>query len=359
VRVRSGVLTLVGVVSAALPLAAQQAGERSLVELAKSYRAGDRASAVAALALRSRESIEAETERLAALHGSAGLAGNAQRLAVIALLSESALDDLRAAAFRRVPWKLQSAARFAAAGPRATRASVFDRRFYLLAGLTLHAAGEIAPAHAMLLEGLRAARSDPELLTALGATVETVATLRQYEPSPDSDRRRPRPGGYASESGGRGSLSSASLADAEAHYERALGLDPEQSEARVRLGRVRLLEGRSDEALRELERVAAEARRPGQRYLAQLFRARALEARGDPRGAAAACRAATVEVPQAQAALLALARALDRVGDTAGAQEALDRASAPGGPEDPWIDYKSGQPARLDDLLGELRSLLP
>lgn len=350
---------LVVAISGTLSSTAPAAGERSLRELAQVYRDGDRDRAMAALALRSRESVESEAEQLAALLSNAGLAGSVQRLSVIALLSEGALADLRVGAFRRVPWKLQSAARLAAAAPPATRGTVFERRFYLLAGLALHAGAELAPAHAVLLDGLRVARNDPELLTALGATVETVATLRQYDPSPDSDRRRPRPGGYASESGGSGALSNARLADAEAHYERALALDPGLIEARLRLGRARLLRGRPDQALRELERVAAEARLPSQRYLAQLFRGQALEATGDFGGAAAACRAATLEVPQAQAGLLALGRALDRLGDKAGAQQALERASSPGGPEDPWLDYQSGQPARLDDLLAELRSLLP
>ncbi|MGE0454984.1 MAG: tetratricopeptide repeat protein [Vicinamibacteria bacterium] len=358
-RVRCRSLTLVVVASAALPLPAQPAGDRTLAELAKGYRTGDRELAVAALGLRSRESVESEAQRLAGLFSDAGLAGDAQRAAAVVLLSESALRDLDVGAFRRVPWKLQSAARLAAAAPPATSGSLFDRRFHLLAGLALHAAGELEPGHAVLLAGSQAATNDPELHTALGAVIETVATLREYDPSPDSKRGRPRRGGYASESGGRGSLSNATLADAQARYERALEIDPELTEARLRLGRARLLRGRPAEALRELERVAAEARQPAGRYLARLFEARALEALGDLRGAAAACRAATLEVPRAQAGLLALGRALDRLGDTAGAQEAFERASAPGGPEDPWLDYRSGQPARLEGLLEELRSLLP
>jgi tetratricopeptide (TPR) repeat protein len=93
--------------------------------------------------------------------------------------------------------------------------------------------------------------------------------------------------------------------------------------------------------------------------MARLFGGRALEALGDWPRAVAAYRAADAQVPQAQTALVALGRALDRLGDSAGAQEALDRASAPGGPEDPWWDYQSGQPARLDELFEELRRLLP
>jgi tetratricopeptide (TPR) repeat protein len=120
---------------------------------------------------------------------------------------------------------------------------------------------------------------------------------------------------------------------------------------------VRVLLGSRDRALPDLERFAAEAREPRHRYLARLFEGRAREALDDLPGAAAAYRAATELVP-AQSAFLALGRALDRVGDRAEAQMALELVGAASGAEDPWWDYQSGQLRRLDGLLAELRGLV-
>jgi tetratricopeptide (TPR) repeat protein len=351
-------LALALVAGSGLPPPPPAASERSLSELAETYRAVDRDRALAALALWSREDVETGVEALAALLSKLGPGGDARRFAAVALLTESALLDFRARRFHRLRWELQSAAHLMKAAPPATRESVFGRRFYLLAGLTLHSGGELEAGHALLLEGLTVARNDPELLTALASTIETVAALRQYEGSPDAPRRSVRPG-YSSESGSVGSLQSASLGEAEGRYKQAVALDPDLGAARLRLGRVRLLQGRPDEALPDLERVARSARQPGTRYLARLFAGRALEALGDLRGAAVAYHDAAAQVPRAQTALVALGRVLDRLGDTSGAQDALDGAGAPGSSEDPWWGYQVGQPERLDDLFEELRGLAP
>lgn len=358
VRTVCGAALILLVLASAAHSSAEPASERPLAEIANDYRAGERQQAVAELALRSRESVESEVQRLAVVLSRAGAAGTAMRLAVIALLAESALVDLEVADFAPVRFKLLGAARLAGAAPAAARGSAFDRCFYLLAGLALQCGGHLESAHTLLLEALKAARDDPEILTAKGAVVETVAALRTYDPSPDAPGRPLRRGGYMAESGGGGSLPAARLADAEEAYKRALRFDPDLVAARLRLGRVRLLQGRTEEALADLERVATEARRPEHRHLAWLFGGRAREATGDLQGAAAAYREAVRHAPRAQAGLLALGRALDRLGDTAGAQEALDEASSAGRPDDPWVDYLSGQPERLGELLAELRRLV-
>jgi Flp pilus assembly protein TadD len=199
---------------------------------------------------------------------------------------------------------------------------------------------------------------DAELQTAIGVVIESVAALRQYDPSPDSGRRRMPPGGYATETGGAGSLGTATPGLAAERYERALELDPRLPEARLRLARVRVLQGRLDQALRELEPIAARPGDPRQRYLARLFQGRVLEALADFEGSAASFRAASELVPGAQSALIALGRVLDRLGDPGAAQAALEAASAMGAPEDPWWDYLSGQPRRLAAWRDELRSLV-
>jgi tetratricopeptide (TPR) repeat protein len=342
------------VAAVAQATAAPAVRERPLVELVETYRAGDRERALAELARRDQASVELEVAQLAGRHAK-DPDWTATRRAATTMLAESALHDVASSRFGRARWQLLSAARLVDTAPPTTGRDAFELRFRVFAGLALHAAGDLETAHDILRQGLRVDPRDPELLTALGAVVETVATLRQYDrPLPG-----PRPRRYAAEAGGRGVLPNVSLADAEARYEQAVAVDPGMAEARLRLGRVRLLRGRTREALRDLEKVAAEAEQPGRRYLARLFEGRARAALGDAAGAAAAYRAAEAEVPQGQTAALALGGALDGLGDGVGAQEALDRASRPGGAEDPWLDYQSGQPARLDELLEGLRRLVP
>jgi tetratricopeptide (TPR) repeat protein len=355
-------LVLAQVAGVGPPVAPSSASGRSLAELAETYRSVDREKAVAAVTLWDRERLYAEVRRFldeARLETSAEQ--GATRLAAVALLSDRALLDLDDGDSLRARRELQSAARLMDAGRLEGGAGAFARRFYLLAGLALHRGVELQAGYALLVQALRLDKDDPELLTALGAITETVAALRQYERSPDSrDRSITRLGGYATEDGSSGSLPSASLPEAEARYEQALTLEPGLAEARLRLGRVRLLSGRAREALPDLERVAAEARHAGQRYLARLFEGRARERLGDLAGAADAYRAATRFAPRAQTGLLALGRMLDRLGDTAGAIDAFERASQPDArTQDPWWGYQMGQPERLDELLAELRRLVP
>jgi tetratricopeptide (TPR) repeat protein len=355
-------LVLAQVTGGAAPVASSSASDRSLAELAEAYRSADRERAVVAVTLWERERLNAEVRSFleeARLEASAQR--GATRLAAVALLTDSAMLDLGDGDSLRARRELQSAARLMEAGRLEGSAAVFARRFYLLAGLALHRGVELQAGYALLVQALRLDKDDPELLTALGAITETVAALRQYERSPDSrDRSIMRLGGYSSEDGHEGSLPSASLAEAEARYEQAVALDPGLVEARLRLGRVRLMSGRAREALPDLEWVAAEARRAGQRYLARLFEGRARERLGDLAGAADAYRAATVCAPRAQTGLVALGRVLGRLGDTAGALEALERASQPDPrAQDPWWNYQMGQPERLDELLLELRGLVP
>jgi tetratricopeptide (TPR) repeat protein len=224
---------------------------------------------------------------------------------------------------------------------------------------------DLAAAHELFSGGLRHGEQDAELLLGLGAVTETIVALRDYEqPGGARGRRDSRDGirfEIEGEAGEGGRLPPVSLADAQALYAKALQRSPGLLEARVRLGRVLLLRGRNGEALAELRQVSGDAARPSQRYMARLFEGRARERLGDSRGAAEAFSAAAAEVPKAQSALVALGRALDRLGERTRSQEAFDRAVlhemyAQG---DPWLDYIRGQPARIGDLVEELRGLVP
>jgi hypothetical protein len=282
------------------------------------------------------------------------------RLAAAAILVESALSRFRDGDARLLAPGLGTASLLLGGGPLGARGRSFARTFYLLSGLILHWHIEIAAGHRLLVQALQFFPEDPELHTALGSMVETVASLRTYALPPGSPEGSTRDSrGYRSEKGGYGGvLAAASLVQAGAHYERALVLDPRLDEARLRLAHVRLLEGRAEDALPDLERLAAEARQPRQRYLARLFAGSARERLGDLAGAAATYRACVAQGPRAQTAVLALGRSLDRLGDRSGAQEAFAGAGAQDAPFDPWWGYGAGQPERFDDLVALLRALV-
>jgi tetratricopeptide (TPR) repeat protein len=337
-------------------------GDASLEELARTYRSGRHEEAVSPATLWSAERVTLEIGRLLARDARPDDAAEreATRLAAAAILAESAMVHVRTGDPGLLAPGLWAAHRVLEAEPLGARGRSFARRFYLLAGLILHWHVELAVGHRLLVEALRSFPDDPELMTAAGSTVEAVAALREYELPGRPDARARDLGGYRPEGEGHGgSLPGASLVRAEADYERALTLDPGLHEARLRLAHVRLAEGRADDALGDLVRVATEARPPRQRYLARLFEGRAREKRGDLTGAVAAFRAALVDVPRAPTALLALGRSLDRLGDDLGAQAAFTSATAAGAPFDPWWSYEAGQPERLDDLVAELRGLVP
>ena len=371
-------------------------GEPSLEELVRLYRSGDHEKSVALATLWGCGTVEAETQRrldaaasrddrgraplrdrVAHVGGRVVVVGEPEppgpraspggpeasevlRLAVAAILTECALDHLRVGKPEGTRPGLEAAARLVEAEPLGPRGRLFARRFYLVAGLTFQAYVDHEAGHNLFEEGLEHHPDDPELITALGSTIETVASVRRYDLPTDADRERIRQdsGGYRSERGDSGSLPGASLPQAEARYEKALALDPDLLEARLRLGRVRLLRGRPEQALPDLQRVAVEGQ-PAQRYLARLFEGRAREGLGDLAGAVAAFRTATAHAPRAQTGLLALGRSLERLGDAAGAQEAFARASEAGVAFDPWWVYLSGQPDRIDGWVVELRGLVP
>jgi tetratricopeptide (TPR) repeat protein len=282
-----------------------------------------------------------------------------RRLAAAAILTESALSRLGDGDLRLLAPSLWTASLLLDREPLGARGRSFAQRFYLLAGLVLHWHVEIAAGRRLLAKALQHVPDDPELHTAVGSLIETVASLRKYDLPPGGPEVIPGSSReYRSERGGYGgALPDATLGEAETHYEQALVFDPKLDEARLRLAHVRLLNGRTEDALRDLDRVVTEARQPRQRYLARLFAGDARQRRGDLDGAVAAYRACLAHGPRAQTAFLALGRSLDQLGDEAGAQEAFASASAPGAPFDPWWSYGAGQPERFDDLVAQLRGL--
>jgi tetratricopeptide (TPR) repeat protein len=364
------VLGLLSVWKAPHVQAAETVNARSLGELAEHYRGAGREDALTTVALWTQREVEAETQGLleaveAAALGEDATPGGATLLAAAGLLGDSALRALHRGNRRRTRWELQAAARLVSGARSTGDVSGFARGFYLVAGLMLHAMGDLAGAYEMLSEGRRHAEDDAELLLALGAVSETIAALREYElPEGARGRRDSRDGArFAIEgnAGEGGRLPRVTLSDAQALYAKALRQDPDLLEARLRIGRVLVLRDQPREALPELERVWRESPRSAQYYMARLFEGHARERLGDPQGAATAYSAAADRVPQAQCALVALGRALDRLGEGTRAQEAFDRAIRlrAQARNDPWWDYLGGQPDRIDGLFEELRRLVP
>ena len=144
--------------------------------------------------------------------------------------------------------------------------------------------------------------------------------------------------------------------EAEALFRDAIAADPGQTEARLRLGRVLLDEGRPQDAAPVLQQAAEQAEDSRQRYLAHLFLGRSAELQDKPKDAVTFYRRAVEAWPESQAARLALARTLEI---SAGASEAHDLVMAslldsgkPKREPDPWWSYTFG-PRSLAKVLME------
>lgn len=148
------------------------------------------------------------------------------------------------------------------------------------------------------------------------------------------------------------------LQRARERYEKALALDPELIEARLRLGRMQGNAGHSKAARKNLAVAVTQAQGPVL-YLARLFLGRILEEDGDLDSAIEHYRRAAEPEPLPQAANVALAHALALKGETGAARDvlaaALARAGSRGG-EDPYWFYFVGSPTVGEGLFERLRA---
>jgi tetratricopeptide (TPR) repeat protein len=333
----------------------------SLRHLVERYLAGDRQDAVAGLDRWDGGSLKREVKELLATAGYRVVdPQHAERLILAATMlhTDRALLDRENGARASFELQLEMAWSWVKLGLRRRDCAGcpgFARRWYLAAGLILQFELDLMRARPFLLEGIERFSDDPRLLLALGSTDEALASRRLYEPPRDALTRR----GAAREHQGERFHRESRLREAESRYRKALAADPGLVEARLRLGRVLSLTGRTAEAAAELEKATAGARAPSHRYLSRLFLGDVREAQGDLPGAAESYRQAAAVVDSAQTAHLALGRALDILGDHDGAQRALERAAPRGSrvfTPDPWWRYPYGQIDELDPLLDELRA---
>ena len=149
------------------------------------------------------------------------------------------------------------------------------------------------------------------------------------------------------------------LEDAERSYSRALNLDPDLHEARLRHGQVLVALGRPDAGYADLLAVrdaTSEDRRFG--YLASLFAGAVLERNDRVPEAVESYRAAAELYPECQIASFALSHALRKAGNRDEAarlvQMALERGTNKSCLDPVWI-YDLGPGPQADELIDGLR----
>jgi VWFA-related protein len=149
--------------------------------------------------------------------------------------------------------------------------------------------------------------------------------------------------------------------EAERCYREALRIDPALVEARLRLGRVLKLAGRTQEAERELSAVIETSHDSYVTGLARLFWGEIREERGDRAGAIRLYHAALAADRNCQPAALALSDVLRRTGRRRDAVETLMPAlrSTDDTRLNPWLEYRLGLGQRFPAELAKLRQTLP
>lgn len=144
-------------------------------------------------------------------------------------------------------------------------------------------------------------------------------------------------------------------------YQKVLLGTPLLDEARLRLARVLSRVGRFVDAQRVLDGFAERKEAglaPDLRYLAALFRGRALLGVGKAEAAAESFRLAVHLLPGCQTPQVALSEALRASGDQIGSREVmtslLEASRHPHCADDPWLRYPEGQSWRLAPLAARL-----
>jgi tetratricopeptide (TPR) repeat protein len=144
-------------------------------------------------------------------------------------------------------------------------------------------------------------------------------------------------------------------------YERALASPAVAAEAHLRIGYLRLVSGKSADALAHFEQVPGLTRDRDLLYLTELFTGWAAERAGHLDVAEAAYRRALTHVPSARTAVMWLAAALQSRGQLADAQALIDASLAASSTvADPWPLFGQGDmrvwPATMDRLRAALWS---
>lgn len=223
----------------------------------------------------------------------------------------------------------------------------FIRDWYLLVAAYLHGRLDLARSRVHLAEARRRFPGDAQILLATASDHEILShlatgSLLYFEAARNqTSRERIDP--------------DREMRTAIAFFGRALDAAPDLCEARLRLGRLRYLQGDLDGATRELDAAIAASPPPPMRYLAALFRGRVAAAGADFARARAHYDDAAKIHPRGQAIAVArseLAYLEGRPADAARLMTALLGATPD---EDPWWSYLTGEGWHFRARRNELR----
>ncbi len=290
-------------------------------------------------------------------------------------LSEMALTDLALAAFQRgandqAEAHLQMAERFVVAhmrtppegqpeSPAFQRHKRFAREWYLGLIWLRFAHLEYTDLYVMLDRARLKFPDDPDVLLSSGSEVE-IEIMREHATAPDDRRRLDQTNTIKVNQMVR-------MVRATDFFRRAIALDPNAAEARIRLARLLASQHdreRGDEALTLLREAREIAKTPPLSYLAALFAGDIEEQRKNTSAAATWYRTAIAECPLAQTARLAQSHIQLDLND--GARGAINtlrplQAARPKDDNicepDPWRTYRFGQAWRLPAQINAMRKL--
>lgn len=231
----------------------------------------------------------------------------------------------------------------------------FARRFFLAMANRSQWDFCLDAAQQWARDGLAHFPGDPDLLLALGSTLEEKATLAALPPGTPtllSGFRRTR--GVTDPTGDRTRW----FGEAERILSVAVSADPQMVEARIRLGRVQWRLAKDELARHTLEDAVRVGGPPPLPHLAHLFLGQALERAGRAREAARQFEEALRLEPESQCAAVALSHALLAAGDAPGARRLLEETlvhAGRRGERDPYWDYPASNAASADRTLLVLR----
>jgi tetratricopeptide (TPR) repeat protein len=147
--------------------------------------------------------------------------------------------------------------------------------------------------------------------------------------------------------------------EAERLFRRALKVDPDYVEARVRLARLLEVRKRHDEAAGELATALAAKPTGYVAYYAHLFAGRAAQALGRIDDAMAHYREASALYPGAQSALLAESQAALLSADVPGTLAPIDHLDHSSTARDPWWQYDLAAGRDADAILADMWGQVP
>jgi tetratricopeptide (TPR) repeat protein len=281
--------------------------------------------------------------------------------AAIGLHTEAAVRAVGRSEASRAVQQLLFAQSHVAALPPSER--LFARHWYLAAGSLAQSVPFVGAALSLFRELEGESQLEGGELMALGSAYEAFALLCVNDQGAvtqaDLCDRLPfigTPRSQQETSGAAVLRRVALLRLAVAYCRGALALDPKLPSARLRLGQL-LAELGQAEAAAELTAVCREGETAAERSLAHLFLARLSENEGRLAAAQEHARLAVRELPESQAALVALAHALFISRDTAAAADAARELLVSGPqPTDPYVAYRLGVPWLWGSALQALRA---